>query len=103
MVYVEMNGESQTSHAGSLKTKTQNTGPPSVKSGQTLSVIQGQNLSDLTHLLNELCGCYIGKDQRAYFRQPTLSRRQKIKKLRVRVQNIFFQQLRGPHFVRYAS
>ncbi len=95
---MELNGE--VSHADSMTNVIQDTGSPREKSHESLLVKEEDKSSDLTQLLNELCGCYIGKDQRAYFTQPTLSRRQKIKKLRVRAQNIFFQQLRGPHFVR---
>ncbi len=57
--------------------------------------------SDLTTQLNALCARFVGPAQRSYVVQPAESREHRIRKLRVMAQNVLFQQIRGPHFVRY--
>ena len=57
--------------------------------------------NDLTTQLNQLCACFVGKDQRAYYTQPTRTRAERIRTLRIKANNVLFQHMKGPHSVRY--
>ena len=58
---------------------------------------------DLTTLMNQLCASFVGKDQRVYYTQPKLTRAERVRTLRIKANNVLFQQMKGPHFVRYVS
>ena len=63
----------------------------------------GTESNDLTTLLNQLCASFVGKDQRVYYTQPKLTRAERIRTLGIKANNVLFQQMKGPHFVRYLS